>query len=288
MASNHTEPYREMLKRLRDARIGSGFTQVDVAKALGKHQSYVSKCESGERRLDPLELIELLALYKKPLEAVLPCALSLTGQNSGPNVTISSNGHLQVIEIAVRELEAALDSGTDPHDIGIAQSLAEIQKAIRDFAEAHYLDDHGSQTSGMDRIRRFLIAHVGDVVDGEILEVVGAIGEWARRIRELRHEKGGMTISTGMNSAGLRLNQYRLENLDVVPEWKRMKAKVFTAVLKRDDYRCTSCGWSPKEGPSQGRRFLEVNHKKQVKHGGKPVAANLETLCNKCHDALDV
>ena len=44
---------------LRQLRIEAGFTQVTLAQSLGKAQSYVSKYESGERRLDFLELRHL-------------------------------------------------------------------------------------------------------------------------------------------------------------------------------------------------------------------------------------
>ena len=46
--------FREFLKEIRTAK---GLTQADVAKRLGQPQSYVSKYESGERRLDFVETI---------------------------------------------------------------------------------------------------------------------------------------------------------------------------------------------------------------------------------------
>jgi transcriptional regulator with XRE-family HTH domain len=67
MRSVYTELYREMLARLRSARKAAGLTQVDVAHALKRPQSFVSNCESGERRIDVVELLEFAALYKKPL-----------------------------------------------------------------------------------------------------------------------------------------------------------------------------------------------------------------------------
>lgn len=44
------------LSLLRETRLEAGFTQVQLAKALGVPQSFISKCESGERRLDLLEV----------------------------------------------------------------------------------------------------------------------------------------------------------------------------------------------------------------------------------------
>ena len=44
------------LKLLLEIRQGAGLRQVDVANRLSQPQSFVSKYESGERRLDLLEL----------------------------------------------------------------------------------------------------------------------------------------------------------------------------------------------------------------------------------------
>lgn len=41
---------------LRDARKGAGLNQESLAKKLGKPHSFVSRYETGERRLDILEL----------------------------------------------------------------------------------------------------------------------------------------------------------------------------------------------------------------------------------------
>lgn len=45
---------------LKDIRNRSGQTQTELAESLGKPQSYVSKYESGERKLDFLETIEVV------------------------------------------------------------------------------------------------------------------------------------------------------------------------------------------------------------------------------------
>jgi transcriptional regulator with XRE-family HTH domain len=64
--------YQEFLVKLRQARLDAGLTQVEVARALGKPQSYVSKCESGERRVDVTELQLFAAIYQRPIEDFLP------------------------------------------------------------------------------------------------------------------------------------------------------------------------------------------------------------------------
>lgn len=70
----HTSDYQYLLKRLRQARLKAGLTQVQVAKALGKHQSYVTKCELGERRIDAIDLQRFAQLYKRPFSYFLPRA----------------------------------------------------------------------------------------------------------------------------------------------------------------------------------------------------------------------
>jgi len=51
---------QESLQRLlRQIRLEAGLRQVDLANRLGRHQSFVSKYESGEKRLDILELRQI-------------------------------------------------------------------------------------------------------------------------------------------------------------------------------------------------------------------------------------
>jgi transcriptional regulator with XRE-family HTH domain len=68
----HSQDYQYLLKRLRQARAKAGLTQVQVAKTLGKPQSYVTKCELGERRIDPIDLQRFAKVYRKPFSYFLP------------------------------------------------------------------------------------------------------------------------------------------------------------------------------------------------------------------------
>jgi transcriptional regulator with XRE-family HTH domain len=48
--------YKVFLRLFRKAREKAMLTQVEVAKKIGQSQSFVSKCERGERRIDVIEL----------------------------------------------------------------------------------------------------------------------------------------------------------------------------------------------------------------------------------------
>jgi len=56
---------------LKQARTDAGLTQSDVAKRLKRPQSFVSKCESGERRIDVVEMLEYCHLYEVEPEQIL-------------------------------------------------------------------------------------------------------------------------------------------------------------------------------------------------------------------------
>jgi transcriptional regulator with XRE-family HTH domain len=61
----------QFLGRLQQARAEAGLTQVEVAKKLKRPQSFVSKIESGERRVDVVELSDLAKIYRRPLDFFL-------------------------------------------------------------------------------------------------------------------------------------------------------------------------------------------------------------------------
>ncbi|MFH1921310.1 MAG: helix-turn-helix transcriptional regulator [Planctomycetota bacterium] len=51
-----TREYRALLRLLRETRRAANVTQTQLAKRLGQSQSFISKCERGERRLDVIQL----------------------------------------------------------------------------------------------------------------------------------------------------------------------------------------------------------------------------------------
>jgi transcriptional regulator with XRE-family HTH domain len=70
-SSVFTDTYQLLIAKLRTARLSAGLTQAQAAAKFGRHQSMISKLESGERRVDVIELAELASLYRISLDWVL-------------------------------------------------------------------------------------------------------------------------------------------------------------------------------------------------------------------------
>jgi len=64
----YTKDHKFLVAQLKKARQSAGLDQKDVAELLGKTQSYVSKIESGQRRIDIVQLKEFARVYKKDLD----------------------------------------------------------------------------------------------------------------------------------------------------------------------------------------------------------------------------
>lgn len=67
----YSTDHRLLVERLKQARLDSGLDQITAARLLGKSQSYISKIESGQRRLDIVQLKQFAKIYKKDLEFFL-------------------------------------------------------------------------------------------------------------------------------------------------------------------------------------------------------------------------
>ena len=70
--------YTQLRESLVAARRSRGMTQAELAQLLGRPQSFVSKYERGERRLDVVEVVEVAtALGVEPCDLVQDVARSL-------------------------------------------------------------------------------------------------------------------------------------------------------------------------------------------------------------------
>lgn len=64
----YSKDHKFLVEQLKKARTEAGLDQIKAAETLGKTQSYISKIESGQRRIDIVQLKEFARVYKKPLE----------------------------------------------------------------------------------------------------------------------------------------------------------------------------------------------------------------------------
>ena len=64
----HSPRYKEFRARLLQARTEAGLTQSELARAIGRSQTWVSKCELGERRVDIIELEDIAQALGKQIE----------------------------------------------------------------------------------------------------------------------------------------------------------------------------------------------------------------------------
>lgn len=181
--------------------------------------------------------------------------------------------------------------GIDPKTIRPDQYVLMREEQDRDAAHRwNVLNEiRKKKVSVKEKIIEYLRKNVGTPVTGEELSyLAGDTKEWARRVRELRTEDGWpiATKNTGRND--LPVGVYVLEEDRQAYEHDRIiPDPIRVAVLERDGFKCTCCGWSrDKLNRDDPRKMLELHHKQQHKDGGENTAENLITLCNVCHDAI--
>jgi len=68
----YSAEHKQLVQKLHEAREKAGLDQIGAAKLLGKSQSYISKIESGQRRIDLVQLKEFAKIYKKNISYFIP------------------------------------------------------------------------------------------------------------------------------------------------------------------------------------------------------------------------
>lgn len=140
--------------------------------------------------------------------------------------------------------------------------------------------------SAKDRLRDFLLDHVGETLDSDTLREVAGISEWARRIRELRN-LDGFAIQTHNDRSDLKPGQYVLADARPLPVFEQSVSKESRAfVLDRNGFTCQMCGAAAGEPhPSDGRRTrMHIGHIVDRSHGGSDDPENLRALCSVCNE----
>ena len=71
MRSIHDPRYQDLIKKLIELRESKKLTQIELARLLNKPQSYVSKVEILERRLDVIELMDWLKVLDTDIRVLI-------------------------------------------------------------------------------------------------------------------------------------------------------------------------------------------------------------------------
>lgn len=72
MKSIYSDDYISIILALRQIRISKNITQIDLAATLGVPQSFISKIENRERRLDVVEFLSWIDALGISINDVLP------------------------------------------------------------------------------------------------------------------------------------------------------------------------------------------------------------------------
>lgn len=71
MSKLYSQKNKNLLEKLRSARLEAGLTQIQASKKLKKPQSYLSKIERGERKIEAIELGDFAKIYNKDINYFL-------------------------------------------------------------------------------------------------------------------------------------------------------------------------------------------------------------------------
>ncbi|MBE7520486.1 MAG: HNH endonuclease [Thermoflexaceae bacterium] len=146
-----------------------------------------------------------------------------------------------------------------------------------------------TRTGARAKLRSYLTAHVGEVLDSGTLRQVAGTSEWARRLRELRDEEG-LDIASHNDDSSLRPGQYILRSLLQRPHFERTISKETRSfVLDRNGFTCQQCGAGAGEphpyDPARKTR-LHIGHIIDKSMGGTDDPANLRAICSICNEGL--
>ena len=138
-----------------------------------------------------------------------------------------------------------------------------------------------------DKLRKYFLDHLGEVLDSDTLREVAGISEWARRVRELRNEEG-YQILTHHDRSDLKPGQYILNKSIPQPAFAREISKETRAyVLDRNGFTCQMCGAVAGEphpyDPTRKTR-LHIGHIIDKSMGGTDDPANLRAICSVCNE----
>jgi transcriptional regulator with XRE-family HTH domain len=66
-----------------EARVAAGVTQIELAERLGRPQSFISKVEGGDRRLDVIEFLQIITALNVDPEPIIQSVAAAIANDGG-------------------------------------------------------------------------------------------------------------------------------------------------------------------------------------------------------------
>ncbi len=77
------QSYGVLTQCLVEARVAKGVTQIELAELLGRPQSFVSKVEGGDRRLDVIEFLQIITALNVDPEPIIQSVAAALANDGG-------------------------------------------------------------------------------------------------------------------------------------------------------------------------------------------------------------
>ena len=167
MIPHFSAPYLRLQELLVEARHARGFTQAEIADQLQVPQSFVSKYERGERRLDVIELLQILRVLSLDASDVLD-RISVSEDSAEPTSILerwklTSSALTKLVDetpslrgmllgyVAERKLQDIWLSGDDIKYLGKFDDHDRINKGdhVIEFQSQRFVIESKSLQSGM-------------------------------------------------------------------------------------------------------------------------------------------
>jgi len=207
-------------ERLRAARLAAGLTQEELGTKAGLDRTMIVKIESGNRRIDAMELIRLSSglhvpvdFLLRPTPVVLSHRTSIMAEDVGTEVEKES-GRLDLALVAwLHDVQQMVELGVlQPESPLKAETVIDSEAAARDLA-LWAREQLGAGIEPIDSLVEFceragqyvLVTNVpgegSSVVDGDVaVAVVSLRGEPGRRRATAAHELGHLVIGDEYSS----------------------------------------------------------------------------------------
>ncbi|SCL68292.1 helix-turn-helix domain-containing protein [Micromonospora peucetia] len=207
-------------EQIRQARLGAGISQAELAARVGLDRTMIAKVESGGRRIDALELIRLTTALDVPIDYLLqrrPAVISRRAELLAEDSDTDAARKSQRLDIALSawlgDVRQMLDAGTlrarpptryDRH----LKSEDEARMAARWLRRAHGVGDapidtlmEFSELSGQYVLVSELPGDGASLVDGDLaVAVVSTNGDPGRRRATAAHELGHLVLGDEYSS----------------------------------------------------------------------------------------